>query len=182
MGIHWLIDTLLLETGYQGGGKSLSEAAQSLGHRVTELKYIPALQQVDRQLEFDSTEAVIAYGSIQFCKYLERSFGQNLGTPGLYFNQNVKHYAKFAPYVPLLNDDYVILPYAEVRKRYPTGLGMRGDQGIFIKPESGLKEFVGQVITCAEDYEKLSPHAAIDPSTPFALWQSKSLSRLSFVM
>jgi hypothetical protein len=84
-------------------------------------------------------------------------------TPGMYFNANVKSFSKFAVHIgfDLLNEDFWILPYGEFvrRKEY-------GDW--FIKPESGLKEFTGQVIyesSFEDDLKKLSPHHPIDLDT-----------------
>ena len=65
----------------------------------------------------------------------------------------------------LLNSDYYILPYGEFVNRKLTN--------VFIKPESGLKEFVGQVFD--GDYQKLSPFGEIDPNTLVVVSETKEI-------
>jgi len=86
-------------------------------------------------------------------------------TPGMYFNANVKNFSKFSYHMgdDLLNSDYHILPYGEFKRRR-----LPADTEVFIKPESGLKEFVGQVIyddSFDDDLTKLSPYNSIDDDT-----------------
>jgi hypothetical protein len=86
----------------------------------------------------------------------------------MYFNANVKSFSKFAVHIggDLLNSDFAILPYAEVVRRAKLDGKIGSD--FFIKPESGMKEFTGQVVRAAyldDDFDKLSPHNLIQPDT-----------------
>lgn len=166
--VNWLFDTLLSERAYETGFPTLMEAAKELGHNVYQTKYVPFSREPDWGvcLQFPEKSCTVTHGTVEFCSQIERHLGKHW-TPGLYFNKNVKSWSKFAPYIEsrdLLNDDYYILPYGEfVRRQYG-----RGGFAAFIKPESGLKQFTGQVISALnwqDDLKKLSPHAAIDDDT-----------------
>lgn len=84
----------------------------------------------------------------------------------MYFNANVKSFSRFAAHIgeDLLNSSFYIIPYGEFVRRRITE-----QQGMFIKPESGMKEFTGQLIwggsTFKDQLKKLSPYHEIDPET-----------------
>jgi hypothetical protein len=175
MKVNWLVDTLLTERAENTGYPTLAEAARELGHTVYQTKYVPFS---DRPFEgkaspFGISECVVAYGTVQFCKQIEKFCGK-MWTPGMYFNANVESFSKFACQMgnDLLNDDYYILPYGEcVRRGAANGI-------FFIKPESGMKEFTGQVIRWAsfeDDLKKLSPHHTIDPDTLCVIAAAKDI-------
>jgi hypothetical protein len=163
MSICWLVDELLSERAYETGYPSIQEAALELGHRVYNTKYIPFSERPDTDIPFEDGACVITYGTVQFCKQVEKYYGR-MWTPGMYFNANVKSFSRFAAYIgnDLLNDDFTILPFGEVCRR------LQKSEAIFIKPESGLKEFVGQVIygikPAEETLRDLCPHGQIDPA------------------
>lgn len=166
--ITWIIDETLDESRYETGYPSIADAAEQLGHRVVRTKYKSFSEQPELSYIPLRKDCVVCYGTIEFCRQMER-YSSKVWTPGMYFNANVKNWSKFAPYIgtDLLNESYCILPYGEVVRR-----AVRWTRGTplswFIKPESGLKEFTGQVITAVsldEDLKKLSPHHEIDPTT-----------------
>jgi len=163
--VCWLVDELLSERAYETGYPSIADVAKELGHQVYKTKYIPFSKEPDWQigLEFPEGSCVVTHGTIQFCKQVEKHFGK-MWTPGMYFNQNVKHFSRYAWHFEsrdLLNFDYHILPYGEfVRRQYA-----RGGFSAFVKPESGLKDFVGQVVygmSFEDDLRKLEPQGGID--------------------
>lgn len=163
--ICWLVDELLSERAYETGYPSIQEAALELGHRVYKTKYIPFSILPDTEVPFDDGECVVTHGTVQFCRQIEKYYAR-MWTPTMYFNANVKSFSKFAAYLgeDLLNDDFIILPYGEFIRRRDLGAWYK----CFIKPESGMKEFTGQVIhkrNGIDDIDKLSPHNQIDPDT-----------------
>lgn len=177
--ILWIVDDLLSENAYEGA-VSIADAAKELGHHVLRTKYVPFSSSSDSPFQshydykFDGKKVnpsilaelhlkglpTVVHGTIEFCKLFEKHVGKNY-CPGLYFNKNVKHWSKFAAYLgsDLLNSDYVILPFAEAKRRHIA------QEVTFIKPESGLKEFTGQVVNYVEDFDKMSPYHKIDPDT-----------------
>ena len=161
--VGWFVDELLGERTYETGYPSLADAAEELGHKVYRTKYQPHSRKPDWGVteEFLPGACVVSYGTVQFCKQVEKFFGK-MWTPGMYFNENVKHFTRFA--VPLrsvlLSDDYYILPYGEFCHRW-----RKNGDDVFIKPESGMKEFTGQVLSKQRDLEDLSPWGVIDDHT-----------------
>jgi ATP-grasp domain, R2K clade family 2 len=164
--INWLVDTLLTERYENTGFPILAGAARELGHKVYQTKYVPFSERPDCDVPFEDGQCVVTYGTVQFCRQIEKYYGR-MWMPAMYFNENVKHWAKFAVHIgeDLLNSDYVILPYGEVVRRLKRNKADNYSFSWFIKPESGMKEFTGQVINTAnldDDLSKLSPHASID--------------------
>jgi len=145
---------------------SIADAAKELGHEVYRTKYIPFSERPDTEVPFEDGKCVVTYGTVQFCRQVERYY-ERMWTPGMYFNANVKSFSKFAAYLgaDLLNIDFSILPYAEVVRRIRA---IEIPVALFVKPESGFKEFTGQVIhekTLDDDLKKLAMHQTIDPTT-----------------
>jgi hypothetical protein len=174
----WLVDELLTENARGSGFPSIDQAATELGHRVHKTKYKPFSIVLEGK-PFEDWACVVTHGTIEFCKQVEKYWsGKNNGNwvPGMYFNNNVKNWSKFAPYIgdDLLNSDYVILPFGELVRR------MRNipHSACFVKPESGMKEFTGQVIsshTLDDDLKKLQPYHEIDPTTLCVISFDKSI-------
>lgn len=164
--INWIVDELLTENQYNSGFPSLADAAKELGHNVYITKYVPFSTEPDSKLPYLTDSCVVTHGTIQFCKQIMKKLGHDC-YPGMYFGENVKNFSKFSPHIGehLLNDDFYILPYGEFVRRKLTN--------VFIKPESGLKEFVGQVFE--GDYQKLSPWGEIDPTTLVVISEPKDI-------
>ena len=160
--VNWLVDELLSERAYETGYPSIAEVAVERGHGVYKTRYVPFSSDLDDNIPFPEHSCVVTHGTVQFCKQVERKYGRSW-CPAMYFNSNVKLFSKFAAYIgaDLLNSDFYILPYGEfIRRKSCCG------ESFFIKPESGLKEFVGQVIhedSFEDDLSKLSPYNKIDP-------------------
>lgn len=147
---QWLVDDLLTERAYETGYPSIEEVCKELGYSVYKTKYIPFSTEPDPNIPYGTfytvKDCVITHGTVQFCKQIQKFYG-NYWLPGLYFNDNVKSFEKFAAHLGpyLLNDDFFILPWAEVVRR--------DCRGFFVKPLSGMKEFTGQVI---EDFRDIT--------------------------
>lgn len=168
----FIVDELLGESRYESGFPSFADAAEDAGHKVYRVKYKPIAQMIEGDMpDLGIYEPVIAYGTIQFCKVFERLFGKHY-RPGLFYNPAVKSFEKFAVHYNelgwLLNDDYYILPFGEVESRRKGGIPF------FIKPLSGLKDFVGQVIT-ADQFADLSPFHPIPPETLCVISAAKDI-------
>jgi hypothetical protein len=156
--LHWLIDERLTENQYKTGFPSLADAAIQQGHEVDVVYYAGRGEPI--QTKFGDKSFVVTHGTIQFCKQVERQFGRSW-MPGLYFNDKVKLFHKFAAHIGrdnLVNSDYRIIPYIDLSSL---------NEMIFAKPLSGLKEFVGQVIdpSKGDDMFKITQGHVIDPDT-----------------
>ncbi len=176
MKVKWLIDTSVSERGYQTGFPTLAQAARDAGHEVYETKYLPFSDHPDPNIPWTDgdTHCVVTHGSIQFIKQLQRA-GPTAGlwwTPGPYFNDNVKNFHKYAVHIGsfnLLNNHYILLPFKEFLLRLDSYLE-KYTHGVFIKPNSGMKEFTGKVLTIdnweteiatMQQYEKVSDDSLV---------------------
>lgn len=164
MKVNWLVDELLTERAYETGYPSIAQVAKEMGHGVYLTKYIPFSSNPDENIPFKSNECVITHGTIQFCKQIEKAYGK-IWVPGLYFNDNVKTFTAFASHIgeDLLNSDFIILSLSEFKRRKM--------KNVFIKPLSGLKEFVGQI---ASWHDQLSS-VEIDPTTLCVISQPQEI-------
>lgn len=171
--ITWVVDELLGEDSYASGYPSIAVAAEELGHRVIRTKYKPMsiFPDIDNPPS-GLLDPVVVYGTVQFCKQIEKVAGRQW-CPGLYFNQNVKHFSRYAPHYAgsMLNDDYYILPLGEVWWRIEHTM----EGPVFIKPESGLKEFTGQVVNDLYELDRMSLHHTLDAETLCVLASVKEI-------
>lgn len=148
--VSWIVDQTISEREYDCGYPSLLNAAIEAGHHVSEAKYIPferKIKIIKEHKKMGIIGPIIAHGTIEFIRECKKKFP--LACPLAYQNENVTSFEKFA--VPLrdylLNDDYLILPYKEIKLREEFKR-----KSFFIKPLSGLKQFTGKVIV-PENFE-----------------------------
>jgi hypothetical protein len=144
--VSWLIETDL----FPEYAESLLAALRAQGHvakAVPELLIQYRWQDVGcsyRSL-FAEGECVVFHGSIGIASELQ---ADNPWRPGVWFsreNYNCStyycHFAKF-----LLNSDYVMLPFGELRRRRDFLFQLFGADGsIFVRPDSVAKSFTGQL-------------------------------------
>lgn len=140
--VCWLVDEILTETQYETGFPNLADVASEFGMPVYKTKYIPFSTEPDHNIPFTPNDCVITHGTVQFCRQIDKHYG-SVWCPGTYFNKNVKSFSLFASHFGdlMLNSDFYLIPYAEfVRRR------LKQNQSVFIKPDSGMKEFAGKTI------------------------------------
>ena len=159
--INWLIDTGVEETEYKTGFPKLGDAAEALGCKVYRTKYVPFSIDIDSNIPFDNEDCVIAHGCIPFIRQIQSK--KNLWCPATYFNDNVKSFHKYATHISeyLLAQNWYLIPYGEFirRKEYM-------NRPLFIKPNSGLKEFTGKVIDAYnfnETIQMMNAFEHVDP-------------------
>jgi hypothetical protein len=136
MNVKWLMQTAMLERGPQ---PTLADAARARGHEVVvvhenDLASVP----------YAEGNCVLTYGTVEFVKRVERRFAR-WWTPGAYMRLENLRFSAFAAHhgVHLLNDDFVVLPFAEVLRRRPEAWG----EAIFMRPDASTKSFTGFVVS-----------------------------------
>lgn len=170
----WVVDNALLERHDEGFGfPRIDEAAKALGHDVYVTKYIPFS---DSPQEFETAndwlmgraKAVphIFYGSVEWLNQIERCgwFKQRGYIPGAYFKKEALKYSNYSSRPEfgdlMLNDDYLILPFGEIKRRLDWDIhqGLRPpyfkSPKMFIRPDVVTKSFAGRVIDFASEEEK----------------------------
>ena len=141
--VCWLVDEIITERLYESGFPPIDKVALELGCQVYKTKYVPFSTKPDKNIPFKKGACVITHGTVQFCRQINQHYGTKW-CPGTYFNKNVKSFSIFASHFGelMLNNDFYVIPYSEFVRR-----GLKPDQSVFIKPDSGMKEFTGKVIT-----------------------------------
>lgn len=150
MRLGWLIDTLIAERNeIDTGFPTLAEAAREAGYAVCETKYVPFSDGIDRAAlaPLDGCTHILSYGCHEFIRQVRRAASGPLSAAGAQFLDYCREpqlaYSGFSPHLGryMLNKDFVLLPYAELRRRnLPDGTW-------FIRPDKVTKEFTGRTIS-----------------------------------
>ena len=148
MDVKWLLE-----------GDTFSEDLQPLkdeidrqGFEFKEVPYIP-FQGGSYDGVFSFDDCVIFYGSLNLAFQLQRDriFHQHIYCTRPNY-ECTKYYAYFGKH--LLNQNYVMLPYSELKRRKDWLFHVLGSDGsIFVRPSSGAKTFTGQLVN-EETFEK----------------------------
>jgi hypothetical protein len=142
----WIIDQYMLDLSSDRGCGSIAEAVSRAGmdvHVVCSGATLP------REMELPewSGRCVVLYGSFRFVRRVERQLkdaGRQPLLPGAFANVGPLSYSAFGSHLGdlLLNDDFVILPFGEFRRRR---LGRWGGK-CFVRPDAVTKSFTGMVV------------------------------------
>jgi hypothetical protein len=138
------------------------------GATVRKIPYVPFDDHLVERCEeiYGIGECVVFYGSLNFGRKLMAC----QWTPGVYLKKREYECTSYYPFIGenLLHEHYMMLPYGElIRKRdfiFDT-FGGYGPRKVFIRPNSGMKEFTGMI--CPEyNFEecvKLAGFYDVDP-------------------
>lgn len=107
----------------------------------------------DYLTEFAEEDCVVFHGSLQFARLLQR---KAKWIPGVYCNlpkfEAKYYYPRFGEY--LLNAEYVMLPFGDLRRRKEFLFWYVGQDGyLFVRPDSGFKTFTGFMVS-EEEFDK----------------------------
>lgn len=151
--VHWIIENIVKEPSFL----ELSKAVERAGHPLLNLNgdfknamLTPLSQSMCR------VQCVVFNGSIEMCKLvMPILYGQGC-SPILYCTwenyQCHRWYGLLAKF--LFNDDYVMVPLSEVKRRMWWFYGAFAKEAtIFIRPDSGDKTFKGGAIDL-QDFER----------------------------
>lgn len=136
----WLIEDFNADNKFD----LLAEEVKNQGMEVEVIRYIPFEQ--GSYNRFGENECVIVVGSINLARQLQK---EKTWILGVWLNSHAYECTSFYPYLGkhLLNKDYVMLPRAEVRRKWTQLLKIFGEEynALFIRPSSGHKTFTGKV-------------------------------------
>jgi hypothetical protein len=146
MRIGWLIDADMFE-GYRD---DLVAGIRACGHEVKLIRPpAPPYRWEDVGCSYRETfppdACVVVHGDIEL---VARVYRERRWTPGVFGTMEnfacSSYYCFFGKY--LLNQDYVMLPFGELARRKDFLFEVLGREGqIFVRPDSPLKLFTGQV-------------------------------------
>jgi hypothetical protein len=142
--VSWVVDTLLTDRNRGNTGfPTIAEAAHELGYPVYQTQYIPGSRAPDPGIPF-GPGCVMTYGTHQFVRQASVARAKTW-SPGAFSRTERLSYSAYTPYIGdlMLNDDFILLPYAEVLRR---GFDAFGD-AYFLKPDAVTKAFTGFVMT-----------------------------------
>jgi hypothetical protein len=103
---------------------------------------------------FDKDDCVVYYGSLNFAAQVQR---QAPWVPGVYHNKPAYDCSRYYPALvkyDLLNSNYVMLPYGDIKRQKDFLLDEIGScRCVFIRPCTGSKVFTGKLI-CDTHFDK----------------------------
>jgi hypothetical protein len=143
----WIVDRYMLDLAAERGCGSIADAVLRAGmevHVVTSDGHMSR----DMTLPAWDGRCVVLYGSFRFVRRVERQLkasGRPALLPGAFARVENLSYSTFGAHLGdvLLNDDFVILPFGEFRRRRLRGWGGR----CFLRPDAVTKSFAGMVVT-----------------------------------
>lgn len=141
--VKWVVDQLMLDRALPTGRPTLVEALRARGQEVFVASYDPKLPEPPGLPQWKG-ECVVTYGSHQFVRKVTKARA-GLWQPGAYHRVERLSYSAYSPYIGdlMLNDDFVILPYGEFKRRGPAPWG----EAVFLRPNAVTKTFTGFVIS-----------------------------------
>lgn len=139
--MKWIIENLVKEPSFL----ELSNAVRASRHDLQEIMGDFAFADIEKYKD----ECVIFNGSIEMCKHVVNRLKGKGNHPVLYCTWRnylcSSYYSHFAGL--LFNDNYVMLPLAELNRRKFELYGMYGkDTMLFIRPDTGDKSFKGSLV------------------------------------
>lgn len=145
--VKWLLDRMLLARALPTGRPGLADALAAQGNETFLMDYSP--MELPGNLPTWEGECVVAYGSVQMVRKVMKARAGSW-QPGSFFRPERLSYSAWSPFLGdlMLNDDFVILPYGEFKRR---GLASWGGAA-FIRPDAVTKSFTGFVIS-ENDFE-----------------------------
>lgn len=136
----WLLQTDIFKENIDG----LIQAIEKFGYEYDVYKYVPFWGDKTYKYVFKPDDCIIFYGSLNFAQQIKK---ETCWTPGVYCDLNQlkcsSYYTYFGAY--LLNQDYWMLPFGELKRRKEEIFRVFGDN-FFIRPDSGFKTFTGQIL------------------------------------
>lgn len=141
--VLWIIDQHLLDRALPTGRPNLADALREAGNEA----HVCGKDELHMgKFDIDAwiDRPVISYGSLQFVNKVT-SLHKGKWQPGSFIRKENLSYSGYSPYLGdlMLNDDFILLPYAEFKRRGLKNWGGRA----FIRPNSVTKSFTGFVIT-----------------------------------
>ena len=141
MKAKWLLQNNIFDDNFD---KFITEL-ESQGIEYKTVKYIPF--ESGEYNQFPDNDCVVFYGSLNLANQLRK---QKPWIPGTYYDlDNFKcsvYYNYFGKY--LVNDFYMFMPLKEmIRLKNHHDFCYSFGSTIFIRPDSGFKEFTGQVVS-----------------------------------
>ncbi len=139
----WIVENFNADPEYQ----RIIDAVKNQGMECIEVKYIPFLGGFYDFIPNSSEECVVFYGSLNLGRQLQR---EKNWVPGVWCTlENFKcstHYPKYHKY--LINHDHIFLPTGVLKGMAHKIYDMLSvNNTIFIRPDSGYKEFSGQIVS-----------------------------------
>jgi len=151
MRTKWLLETTVFE---QNADNKMIELFEQKGIECKLAHGAHEIWGVKTYLDlFGPQDCVVVRGSIEFCGQVAR---ESPWVPGVYMTMDNYDCTNYYPVFGdcLLNQDYTMLPYGELRRKRDWLFETLGEQNaLFIRPNRGAKIFKGQVIY-KERFEK----------------------------
>jgi hypothetical protein len=135
----WLLDNYLLERSTPESGPTFAEALVGAGCDISEHSFEPRGPRLTGDLPAMADRPVMAYGSYAFVRHVLSSAAPTVPRPGSYMRIDNLSFHRFSAHLGdlLLNDDFHILPFGELKRRP----GPTAD--VFVRPDRVTKSFTG---------------------------------------
>jgi hypothetical protein len=147
--VKWLVELDVFDDNQD----ALLKAIKNAGYNYKTLQYIPFDNDIVTKTSklYDENDCVVFYGSLNFGHKLKKA----TWVPGVYLNDKAFECTSYYPIFKehLIHNNYIMLPYGDLlnKKYFLFDLFSKSSnnkiQKIFIRPNSGYKQFTGMVCT-----------------------------------
>jgi hypothetical protein len=148
----WLLEQDTFGYSYFNAHREMCEAVVSSGYKVIEHKKLMYGKSLEFPGEYEIVlDSLIARGSIDFIRTCQKCHffpGDWVNWPQLTFCHAALIFGK-----EMLNNDFVVLPYKELKRRRGQMRKIFGYK-LFLRPDSGMKQFAGHAAS-VDEYELL---------------------------
>jgi len=162
MKVKWLLEPDVFEDNTD----KLIEEIKKQGMEVNVIPYIPFDDDLaERCLKiYNADECVVFYGSLNFGRKLRKL----PWIPGVYLNEKAFECTSYYPAIGRLllhHENYWMMPYGDLINHKTRIFDAFGNK-IFLRPNSGMKEFTGMVCWESDFYDciKLAGFYGVDPN------------------
>ena len=146
MRTRWILDDYLLSRSVPVGAPPFPDALVSAGCTVTAHSFDPRTRSISpAPAEYDADAPAVVYGSFPFVRHV-LSLAPGRLRPGAFMRLEEHSFHRFAAHHGdlLLNGDFHMLPFGELRRRAPPA------DPVFLRPDRVTKSFTGFVIDPAD--------------------------------
>lgn len=142
----WVLHDFMLDRALPSRRLDVALAAHRIPYTVHSFDY------VEKKFSplFPSGRDVIVYGTKEFCREsvleIDELNDRKIFTLGLNPDTAVRRWSTYLPCELLLNPDVLYVPWVAFRQLDRRWQEICGGEGVFVRPDSGMKTFTGQVV------------------------------------
>lgn len=172
--LTWLIEDYMID----GAADKLAQIVRDQGHQAVVIREYPENNFSSVLCQLSSFTNVVFKGSLQTAKYLRQhknfKFDWN---PGVIYTESQFKYSVYSSYFQkyLCNPNMLLMPYGVACQNRDYLFDLFKTDRLFIRPDSGNKQFTGQIIEIQSFETEMAPNR-YDPEMLVCIGPKKTIA------